>query len=316
MAIAVAILMVTPFLAAASTNLNSSRIVNTLVLHQYSADSGVEHAIWRLAYEPGLADSLTVDDPTAQYSVAVNDTNVLITVTRQRISAAGSFPIMAGLDYTLEAGHLLEYKITINTNSDDDLWFAYDTTDMSSWVTLPSQTDSLTLYPHNNPTPPIGDTVSQHPLPTDTSAPSAVILYNYDTDRDAFPGRLIQKNLSPSGPDESDPVKYQNWQTLPFTSPFHIYGTVDFGLWVGMKDFERDKTGILNLYLRDYDGASYTEIASTTVTITPQDFQSGDFVHIGTVDFYDIEASTSRLTIRATVRISAGQITVLSWQIE
>jgi len=82
MAIAVAVLMVTPFLAAASTNLNSSRIVNALALHQYSADSGIEHAMWRLKYEAGFSDSFSTESPSLEYSINVNGIDVPIRVTK------------------------------------------------------------------------------------------------------------------------------------------------------------------------------------------------------------------------------------------
>ncbi len=58
-------------------------------------------------------------------------------------------------------------------------------------------TEYIYYYLHNNPTPPVGNTVSQVDLPMDTSAPTATTLYNYDTNRDSDPGRRLVLTADP-----------------------------------------------------------------------------------------------------------------------
>ena len=53
--------------------------------------------------------------------------------------------------------------------------------------------DGSTLYLHNNPTPPIGNTTMQDLLPLDATTPTATLLYNYATDVDSDPGRTIEE---------------------------------------------------------------------------------------------------------------------------
>lgn len=67
-------------LAFTGSALGISRKAERNVVADYSADAGVEHAIWRLRYEPGFADSLTEGDPTS-YSMSINDMDVDMTVT-------------------------------------------------------------------------------------------------------------------------------------------------------------------------------------------------------------------------------------------
>ena len=44
---------------------------------------------------------------------------------------------VTGIDYTIPAGNELEVKLICPSESDDDMWFAYDTTDYVSRVELP-----------------------------------------------------------------------------------------------------------------------------------------------------------------------------------
>lgn len=80
-AMAIGTLLIAPFLTQANTTLLSSRDYAQAIIRQYSADAGVEHAIWRLNYEPGFADSLTPANPTTNYPITVNNTIVNINVT-------------------------------------------------------------------------------------------------------------------------------------------------------------------------------------------------------------------------------------------
>lgn len=80
-AMAMGTLLIVPFLTQASTTLLSSRDYAQAINRQYSADAGVEHATWRLKYEPGFAGSLTPANPTVNYPMTINNTSVNINVT-------------------------------------------------------------------------------------------------------------------------------------------------------------------------------------------------------------------------------------------
>jgi hypothetical protein len=101
----------------------------------------------------------------------------------------------------------------------------------------------------------------------DSELPTASVLYNYDTDRDASPGLVIAKGGS--GPYESDPTKYQAWLTPPFSEAVVIQGDATVKLWSAMKDFDDTKGGAVTVYLLDFDGWSYVELGSGIVTDTP-----------------------------------------------
>ena len=84
-AVAMGTLLVVPFLTQASTTLLTSRDYGQVISRQYSADAGVEHAIWRLKHEPGFAGSLTPANPTVIYPITINNTSVNINVSRVQV---------------------------------------------------------------------------------------------------------------------------------------------------------------------------------------------------------------------------------------
>jgi hypothetical protein len=128
-----------------------------------------------------------------------------------------------------------------------------------------------TVHLHNSPSPPTGDTVSLPELPMDQTAPVATTLYNYDIEEDSAPGLFIQRGGS--GPNESDPKRYQAWRTPAMSTPVTIAGPLDLTLWTATKDFEPDKGGSISIYLRDFNGSTHTTVAVTTYTLV--DWQNG-----------------------------------------
>jgi Tfp pilus assembly protein PilX len=77
LALALAVLLVTGFLYFASTSQRATVAAEDQTADRYSADAGVEHAIWRLENEPGF--------PSAggeAYSISINGQTVLISVTQ------------------------------------------------------------------------------------------------------------------------------------------------------------------------------------------------------------------------------------------
>ncbi len=80
-ALAMGALLIVPFLQHAYTGLKAAAISEELTVERYSADAGIEDAIWRLKVnKDGFTDSVTPDNPSASYSITVNGIEVFITV--------------------------------------------------------------------------------------------------------------------------------------------------------------------------------------------------------------------------------------------
>jgi hypothetical protein len=132
-------------------------------------------------------------------------------------------------------------------------------------VPTPTPTPAPTpgvIYLHNNPSPPTGDTSSQPVLPCTTTVPIAPTLYNYDTDYDSGPGRVIQRGGS--GADEVDSQRSQKWQTPASAAAVTINGTIRVDLWTAAKDFNAGLTVHGTVYLADVFGPSRTVIAQAS----------------------------------------------------
>ena len=180
-----------------------------------------------------------------------------------------------------------------------------------NWESVNSNEASASLtantwYLHNNPTPPTGDTVSQLNLPLNQTAPTASTLYNYDTNRDANAGMLLPKGGT--GASESDTNKYQNWQSSALGSALLINGTVNVRLWSAMKNFATSTGGTVEVFLRNYNGSTYTEICNGALTDTTWQDGTSSWV-LKTVSFscgsYTIPAG-NRLEIKIIVSASSA----------
>ena len=127
------------------------------------------------------------------------------------------------------------------------------------------------FYWHNDPTPPTGDTASHAVLTTDDNHPTFTgDLPNYDTDRDAFAGLVVQKGGS--GVGETDPTKYQVWRSGVLSEPLVTVGTIFIDFWAGLKDFQLNAKGQVTVFIRDRSATGdYTEIGSGT--LADQDWQ-------------------------------------------
>jgi type II secretory pathway component PulK len=82
-ALALGIMVVAPFLSHASANLISARAYQQMLYEQYSADAGIEQAIWSLT-EDNLASQIAEVNNKTSYILAnkVNNLQPAITVTR------------------------------------------------------------------------------------------------------------------------------------------------------------------------------------------------------------------------------------------
>jgi hypothetical protein len=96
---------------------------------------------------------------------------------------------------------------------------------------LPPVVAPQTLYLEN---PGTGNTTSDPTLSFTTTAPTTATLANYDTDRDAAPGRSLAR--TGAGLSETDPTKYQRWSGVP--GPSSLNGPVDLQVWAAVKQFD------------------------------------------------------------------------------
>jgi hypothetical protein len=103
-ALALGIMVVAPFLSHASANLISSRNYQEMLYEQYSADAGIEQAIWRLT-EDNLASQITqVNDKTSYVlSSEVNNLQPSITVTRLSSANTEKTSVQASQKDTLDS---------------------------------------------------------------------------------------------------------------------------------------------------------------------------------------------------------------------
>ena len=81
-AITVGVMLLVPFLGFASSALLGTQSTRGKADEGYAADSGVEHALWRLVYEPGFVNSMTSQNPTTSYNLNINNTGVVVTLTK------------------------------------------------------------------------------------------------------------------------------------------------------------------------------------------------------------------------------------------
>lgn len=120
-------------------------------------------------------------------------------------------------------------------------------------------------YLHNDPTPPTADTTAQYNLTMTSTAPTATILRNYDTNRANRAGRGITRNNPPSA-GLATALRYVNWRTPALAPALTLSGAVTVDIWSAVNAAAANRTGSLIVYLRDYNPATatYSEIANAT----------------------------------------------------
>ena len=199
------------------------------------------------------------------------------TFARDWQSGSASFveklSLIKNINYTVPAGNQLEVRIVVDDASIQDMSLAYDTQTYSSLVNLSfvPPAPSKSLYLHNNPSPPVGDTNRQTILSMDETAPVGSTIYQYGVPNNNDGLLLAGSSL---GLAEVDPDKYQRWMTGALADPLVIAGDVFIDLWAGIRQFQDGQPGAMTMYLRDYDGAGYTEIGNGSVFVF--DWQDGD----------------------------------------
>jgi len=81
LALTLGVLLVAGFLYYASTSQLATRAARDQTANRYSADAGVEDAIWRLTNQAGFTQTVTANSPVV-YNITINGQTVVITVTR------------------------------------------------------------------------------------------------------------------------------------------------------------------------------------------------------------------------------------------
>jgi hypothetical protein len=290
--LAVGSTILTPMLVYAITALRTEAIVRRSLFNEYTAEAAFEWSMWKLLWTSDI--DVDESDPIWEGSFDFNGEVIPIILS---LVPLGDFidEALPGVDvdnYRILTGRQMEFKIIVPTDTEPRasfaVWFAYDTVlrPAQTYVPSPDAQDPSGIdswYWHNNPTPPVGDTPIQHPLPLDRSIPTADILYNYDTPGgDDDPGRII--TVGP-GADENEvgEKKMQEWRTDTFTEDYTVDGQVGLLYWWGMKNFTYDKHAVARFFMRDYDPVSetYAEHPYTALTVSGRvggNFNAGDTI--------------------------------------
>jgi len=136
-ALALGSLLVSPFLVNASVNLLASRQIDSSIRDYYSADAGVEWALWRLKNDPTLTTSTSYTEaPLQPTPAAINGFNFPKTEVRY-VPAAGMAESITP-DWQNGAGA----KCYPFTSSEAGSIFAMvDVTTNQVWITLLSDSD-------------------------------------------------------------------------------------------------------------------------------------------------------------------------------
>jgi hypothetical protein len=152
------------------------------------------------------------------------------------------------------------------------LWSGFGSAQAMFATTTAAGTNSFTAgtwayYLHNNPTPPVANTTAQYNLTMSSTAPTATVLRNYDTNGANQPGRGITRNNPPS-PGLATALRYVNWRTPALATALTLNAAVTIDIWSATNVVAANRTGSLIVYLRDYNPATtaYVEIANATRT--------------------------------------------------
>jgi hypothetical protein len=137
----------------------------------------------------------------------------------------------------------------------------------------PTPSPGSAWYLHNNPSPPSGNTTAQPSLPLSQTVPTAPTLFNYSTDLHSFPGRHIHRASGSADVNESALDRHQVWRTPVLASDLTINGSALLFIYAGTEDFRLARSGAIRVFLRDFDGSSYTEI--TDGLLFDADWQDG-----------------------------------------
>lgn len=160
---------------------------------------------------------------------------------------------------TSDAAGLHSIQITAET-------FDAGITDTSNIeFTLSAAGSGTTLFLHNNPSPPTGDTTVIRDLGMDTTAPTSSTLFNFSTDEDGDPGRYIKEGGTVTTTTKN---KMANW-VFELTETATYNGTARATFWVAMSDFNNSESAEIRVLVRHKDSSNNgngTTLGDTTFT--------------------------------------------------
>jgi hypothetical protein len=135
-----------------------------------------------------------------------------------------------------------------------------------------------------------GDTASTPVLPFTGTAPTETVLYNYDTNRDGFPGLFIREADNNLG--TGDVAKYQRW-SMPVDTGLVLSGHALLDVWAAMGGFDPGEGGRVVAALMSCNGSGFecTTLATGNERIE-QDDAPGTFQPV-TIDFGGVTATIS-----------------------
>ena len=138
-----------------------------------------------------------------------------------------------------------------------------NTFETGSWAT------ATTWYLHNNPTPPTGNTTAQFNLALNGTAPTAAILYNYDTGCESRAGRSIRRNTGLV--TETGACRYATWRSAVLSSTRTLDGIATLTVWA-RKTSTLGAGPTLRAFLRVFNPTTsiYTELGTANVTVTTE----------------------------------------------
>jgi hypothetical protein len=116
-------------------------------------------------------------------------------------------------------------------------------------------------YLHNNPSPPVGNTLAQQGLGLDATVPTADTLYNYDTDCDSRAGRQVRRNTGLV--TESGACSYVTWRSAALAQARTLNGTATLAIWA-RKGTTGGTNPTLRAFLRVFDPGTSTYTALGT----------------------------------------------------
>ena len=133
---------------------------------------------------------------------------------------------------------------------------------------------SITLYLHNNPSPPVGTTTAQNEIAMNTTAPTAATLYKYSTDlynplTPIYPGRYLVRQATTPPVDQASTGsggagKMVNWvYQVPTSTLFEGNGSVR--LWVAAHD-QNCAAVSLHYYIRRKNNANSNTSGTTLLS--------------------------------------------------
>jgi hypothetical protein len=223
--------------------------------------SGLTSSNYEISFEDGV---LTIEtrkvsvaaDPQTKAEGAPDPTPLTYQITSGTVLPGGGFSGALAREPGEAPGAYPILRGTLTLGPNYDLGFTESTFTITVAPSEPEQ-EPVSLYLHNDPTPPTKNTSARANLPLDGVAPTATRLYNYATNLDSnsgVKGRFIDKAPASEEQTITDLQKYQSWRTESLATDLAVNGPVELRIWAKMK--APGKNIRLRAFLRECTGTS------------------------------------------------------------